>query len=279
MNYRSSNFYLTFRNISRKSEKALKRIINLNKFKSGERLIRSVREKYKTVNEKRRCFIIGNGPSLTVQDLDTLREHKETCIASNSIYNLFGQTDWRPDIYTVHDFQEIKKTHDKISAVKSELKIAAQSAAGRIYDIDGAITLRLIEPEESRETVFFSDDISKCIYDGGTVTYVSIQCAVYLGFREIILLGVDHSFAREERKDGTVEINNMNKNHFTNYQTEDFWGNNKSDEETVIFPVDFATMAFETAKQYADAHGIKILNATRGGKLEVFARVNFDSLF
>lgn len=279
MNYRRSDFYSTFRSIGRTSEKTLKRIINLRKFQSGERLISAFREKYKTDNKNRRCFIIGNGPSLTIQDLDTLREHKETCIASNSIYNLFGQTDWRPDIYTVHDFQEIKKTHDKISAVKSELKIVAQSAAGRIYDIDGAITLRLIDPEESREKVFFSDNISKCIYDGGTVTYVSIQCAVYLGFREIILLGVDHSFAREQRKDGTIVINNANKNHFTNYKTKDFWGDNKSDEEVIIFPADFATMAFETAKHYADTHGIKILNATRGGKLEVFERVNFDSLF
>ena len=106
-----------------------------------------------------------------------------------------------------------------------------------------------------------------------------MQCAVYLGFREIILLGVDHSFVREIRKDGTVEVNKGNKNHFANYQTNDFWGNGLNDVETVLFPVDFATMAFETAKQYADTHGIKILNATRGGKLEVFERVNFDSLW
>ncbi len=32
------------------------------------------------------------------------------------------------------------------------------------------------------------------------------------------------------------------------------------------------------AKNYADSHGIKILNATRGGKLEVFERVNFDEI-
>jgi len=38
-------------------------------------------------------------------------------------------------------------------------------------------------------------------------------------------------------------------------------------------------MAFEKAKEYADGHGIKIYNATRGGKLEVFERVNFDDLF
>ena len=42
---------------------------------------------------------------------------------------------------------------------------------------------------------------------------------------------------------------------------------------------DIALNALEIAKEYADAHGIKIYNATRGGKLEVFERVDFDSLF
>lgn len=52
-----------------------------------------------------------------------------------------------------------------------------------------------------------------------------------------------------------------------------------NDEDYVVFPLDFATMTFEKAREYADGHGIKIYNATRGGKLEVFERVNFDKLF
>ena len=106
-----------------------------------------------------------------------------------------------------------------------------------------------------------------------------MQCAVYLGFKEIILLGVDHSYAKEMRKDGTIVINKNTKNHFANYHAEGYWGNGRSDEEMVTYPVDLVTMAYETAKKYADTHGIKILNATRGGKLEVFERVDFDSLF
>ena len=56
-------------------------------------------------------------------------------------------------------------------------------------------------------------------------------------------------------------------------------GNGQKDEEAVVFPLDLATEAFIEARHYADEHGIKILNATRGGKLEVFEKVNFDSLF
>lgn len=270
--YRESRLYPIIRGFSRAIEKCVKRILNVNRFKSGKIAI----QKYKNFYDGQRCFIIGNGPSLTIKDLEKLKEFGEISIASNSIYNLFPNTEWRPTIYTVHDFQEIKKTREKISAVKTELKIVAMSASGRIYDVDGAILLRLIEPKREG---YFSDDISKCVYDGGTVTYVSLQCAVYMGFKEIILLGVDHSFAREQTKDGKMIINNKIKNHFQNYQTDDFWGNGQKDEEAVVFPLDFATDAFITARHYADEHGVKILNATRGGKLEVFERVDFDSLF
>ena len=272
-NFRKGRIYPVIRKTSRTIEKGIKRIMNISRFNSGRTAI----QKYRNFFAGKRCFIIGNGPSLTINDLETLRTYGEISIASNSIYNLFDATEWRPTIYTVHDFQEIKKTRDKISAVDTELKIVAMSASGRIYDIDGAVLIRLIDP--TNDAVRFSDDISKCVYDGGTVTYISIQCAVYLGFKEIILLGVDHSFAREQTRDGKITVNNAITNHFRNYQTNDFWGNGQNDEEAVVFPLDFATDAFIAAKHYADEHGITILNATRGGKLEVFRRIDFDTLF
>ena len=266
--------YRTLRFYERSLEEGIKQIINVNKFAPGAKKISEYKNKFSG-----RCFIIGNGPSLTIDDLNTLKAHNEICIASNSIYNLYDKTEWRPNIYTVHDFQEIKRTYKIISTLKPELKIAAQSATGRIRKIDGAVTLKLIDPDKEHSTVNFSDDIAKCVYDGGTVTYVSMQCACYFGFTEIILLGVDHSFVREKRKDGTIEIHSGIKNHFADYQSDSFWGNGLNDEDYVVFPLDFATMAFEKAKEYADGHGIKIYNATRGGKLEVFERVNFDALF
>ena len=39
------------------------------------------------------------------------------------------------------------------------------------------------------------------------------------------------------------------------------------------------TMAYESFKNYADDNGIIVKNATRGGKLEVFERTDFDGLF
>ena len=36
---------------------------------------------------------------------------------------------------------------------------------------------------------------------------------------------------------------------------------------------------YECANRFAQEHGVKIYNATRGGYLEVFERINFESVF
>ena len=38
-------------------------------------------------------------------------------------------------------------------------------------------------------------------------------------------------------------------------------------------------VSYMTAKVYADTHDIRILNASRGGSLEVFDRIDFDKIF
>jgi len=43
--------------------------------------------------------------------------------------------------------------------------------------------------------------------------------------------------------------------------------------------VDLMIAGYQAARDYADNNGLKIYNATRGGKLEVFERVDFGSLF
>ena len=105
----------------------------------------------------------------------------------------------------------------------------------------------------------FSEDVSRVCYDAGTVAYDCIQFAVYMDACEIYLLGVDFSYG----KIGQVG------NHF--YKDECKRQNPSS--------LDLCLRTYQAAKKYADAHGIKIYNATCGGKLEVFPRVDFDSLF
>ena len=55
----------------------------------------------KDIHKGKRGFVIGNGPSLKIEDLDNL--NNEITIASNKIYLAFEETKWRPKFYTVAD--------------------------------------------------------------------------------------------------------------------------------------------------------------------------------
>ncbi|UHA57898.1 hypothetical protein KDJ21_013460 [Metabacillus litoralis] len=98
-----------------------------------------------------------------------------------------------------------------------------------------------------------------------------------MGFKKIYLIGVDHNYAINRNEDGTYKINKelLGKDHFDrNYYNS--WFN---DEKKPSTNTELMNKSYIAAKNYCDKNGIEIYNATRGGKLEVFPRVNFDELF
>ena len=58
---------------------------------------RKLKDKYKG----QRGFVVGNGPSLKIEDLSKLE--KEVSIASNKIFMIFKDTPWRPQVYSIVD--------------------------------------------------------------------------------------------------------------------------------------------------------------------------------
>lgn len=54
-------------------------------------------KKYKDIHQRERCFIVATGPSLTLSDLEVLKN--EYTFGMNSIVKLFDKTDWRPTYY------------------------------------------------------------------------------------------------------------------------------------------------------------------------------------
>lgn len=238
---------------------------------------------------KERCFIIGNGPSLRIDDLEKLSG--EISFASNSIYAVYESTDWRPTYYTVTDpiccdaFFESKENLKKIisdceaaftSVIEKGFKFRDDEELQNLYYIRRK---RSIDPKT--ELPYFSNDCSEIIYGAATVTYVMLQLAVYMGFKQIYLLGIDFTFSHERHKDGTVKSNNV-VDHMDQIEEVDQRHGKAKKEQTgyhYLADIDMQRDGYLSAKKYADEHGIKIYNATRGGKLEVFERVDFDTLF
>ena len=77
----------------------------------------------KNIHKGERCFVIGNGPSLTANDLQILHENQVITFATNRVYNIFEQTEWRPTYYVSEDVNVLRNVQDKASVVPAKKKI------------------------------------------------------------------------------------------------------------------------------------------------------------
>lgn len=228
--------------------------------------------RYHNIHINERCFIIGNGPSLKPLDLSVLHEKGEISFAFNRIFQIFPQTAWRPTYFISQDSLSLSTSIKDINQIPSEAKfIPVESLWYDGIELEKAVYFHLSKNNEDNYCLF-SEDVSRVVYNSTTVAYTAIQFAVYMGFKDIYLLGVDHHFHTMRDRTGKIHIDETAKDYFA----EDY---NKLRKGEWLPNVDCSTMAFETARKYAELHDIKIYNATRGGKLEVFPRVDFDFLF
>lgn len=229
-------------------------------------------KKYKDIHKGKRIFILGNGPSLRIEDLSKLHNEKEICIGVNKVYKIYNDTAWRADYLCFSDFRVIIDCQEDFECLPGE------KIVGDVYHFEGRIEKEIKENLYERihvhyEDFFpgkprFSNDITKGTYIGHTVIYdIALQLAAYMGAESIYLLGVDHNFTDDLFDD---------KNHFI----KDYCKSKVKDlYKGAHAKLEESTLAFKAAELYSRKNGFRIYNATRGGKLEVFERVDFEQLF
>lgn len=227
----------------------------------------------KNIHNGERCFIVANGPSLKAEDLDTLYKNNEYTFGMNRIYKIFDQTKWRPSFYVCEDINIFNDSVDDINAIKAEKKfIPLDHHLYHNINIDGAYYMNMNYSREKDFKYSFSTDISKQIDCRGTVTFTSMIIAAYMGFKKIYLLGVDHNYHITIDEDGNTVVDDNAKDYFCDKYDDDI-------KDIVIHDMGNNTRTYRDAKKACEELGIEIFNATRGGKLEVFPRVDFDDLF
>lgn len=222
----------------------------------------------------RRCFVIGTGPSLRVDDLDRLKD--ELTIASNKIYLAFDQTEWRPTFLTVSDLLVARNNSQAISAlpIKKIVDVRFRS----LFSDDDNFLYYSPSPASKLDgnPMPFSERFDRTVTGGYTVTYINLQLAHFLGCREIYMIGVDFDYQLPRtRKDshefGQVMISKNEHNHFV--------PNYRMDGEPWSHPrLDLQRLSFIQARDQLTPKGCRILNASRRSKLDVFPRADFDEL-
>ena len=228
-------------------------------------------KKLHNIHAGEKCFVIGNGPSLKAEDLEVIKNKGLVTFAFNRIYHIFDQTSWKPTYYISQDEKMlagcVKEVNELITSIKF---IPIQMKWYHDISINGANYFNIIHDEENGFPRF-SSDISRYIVNSGTVVYSAIQLAVYMGIKEIYLIGVDHQFQTSINEKGEVVVDPTIKDYFCDKYN--------GDKKDLIIPnPSKSTLTYISAKKYSEKYGFNIYNATRGGKLEVFPRVDFDEV-
>lgn len=222
------------------------------------------------IHKGKRAFIICNGPSLLPEDLEVIVKNDDISFACNKIDKIFSRTNWRPTYYAVLDETFQYSLIDTMNNIPASIKFFSKNSYIKTRKVSGnAIFLDTKGGTELLENPRFSEYLPSGIYTIGTTTYSLIQIAVGMGIKEIYIIGCDNHYAREIKRDGII-VNNGGNSYFK--------GASQKEQATAAATWQM-NVAYEFARKYADTHGIKIYNATRGGYLEAFERVDFDTLF
>lgn len=225
----------------------------------------------------KRCFIIGNGPSLNKHDLSLLRD--EYTFGVNSFYYKTRETGFTPYFYVVEDSSVMKENIEEIKKYDAPFKFFPTNYKSLHPKQPNTFFFRMNRSfyEKSSPNYVvprFSTDASDVLYCGQSVTYINLQLAYFMGFEEVYLIGMDFSYVIPEshsRKGDVLISDTDDPNHFH----KDYFGKGKSWKDPKL---DRVAMNYRMAKLVYESTGRRVLNATIGGNLDVFDRVDYQSL-
>lgn len=250
-----SIYYWLVINFPRRISIAVKRLLRLENRKRNYDKIKIYKDKYKG----QRCFIVATAPSLAMEDLELIKGEKSFGV--NSIVLAYDKTEWRPTFYGLQDKGAYERLEDKILASRDQIEemfcgISVPALSPKVKCSCCYYRLNLLD-HDRRGT----DHRNKCdknvdrfVYDGHSITYSMMEIAMYMGFQEIILLGVDCDYSGKQM-------------HFASYT-----------DNKVMNAAENMYKSYCEMKKYAEKEGIRIMNASRGWKLDVFECVKLEDI-
>ena len=253
-------------------------------------------ERFKNIHRGQRCFIVGNGPSLNKMDLSKLEGEYVFC--TNAFFLMFPRIKWRPQYYTAVDTRVIPDRAKDIIAMHEkhpDMTLFLPSALVDHQTKETTPTESIIPPARNRfyftqryphddhlPYSAFSLEADKYLIQPYTVTITALQLAIYLGFDPIYLIGCDTEYAipssvmseGEETKFGKMFLTSTEDDDI-NHFVRDYFGKGRTWHNP---QVENMIWHYKMAHEASAIYGCHIYNATVGGKLEVFPRVNFDEV-
>ncbi len=219
---------------------------------------RAVLRRWQDSHPGERAVVLCNGPSLLKVDFDALQRSGVFCFGLNKINLLFNKTSFRPHCVVSVNGLVLQQNADFYN--QTELPLFLDSPASRF--VRGRPNVAFLH---SNPFPKFTRDCSISLFQGYTVTFVALQLAFHMGFRQVALVGADHSFATKGPANQTVVSGAKDDSHFD----PNYFAGGVQWQLPDLFQ---SEVAYTMARDMYAAHGGAVLNATEGGLLEVFER-------
>lgn len=238
-------FLWTFSNKSKKNKEKLK--------------------KFKNIHEGERCFLICNGPSLKKTDLNLFKN--EFSFGLNRIYLNYPNMDFEPNYIACINNLVLSQFAEDFANLKTPLFLNWNSRNKLTKNKYTHFIGKSFVMEE------FSKDISKSIAPVGAVTYAALQIIYYMGFKEVIIVGMDHNFQftgtpneSQQRKEDN-DVNHFVPNYFpkgSKWETPDLAS---------------SEYYYNVAKKQFNNDNRTIYDATINGKCDIFLKKDLETFF
>ena len=243
----------------------------------GELLTRNAifRDRHKN----QRCFIIGNGPSLKHQDIGPLAD--EITFATNSFYlHPAVGTSWQPSYYLLSDpiyfdgrqpISSLLKIAERITRPPFFVPHFARTCLEQTNALPAERTYYVAISEAISANNVRKYDLTSPTPGVQTVVQLAVLAALYMGCSPIYLLGLDHDW---------LAHGGSSLNFYSAEDPKDQPAGNLPGWQyhSMMEAVLMMWKVYELQLLMAEKAGIKIINCTRGGFLDIFERGNYEQV-
>lgn len=241
---------------------------------------------FKDIHKNKRLFILCCGPSIKEMDLTVLKNEITMAVHSFYLHKDIGII--RPNYYCSAQWSYSDELKESLGLkfakeIKKYMKDSKYFFCVRdremikksgVYDLE---EVNYYDYGNIGESLYDEIDFCQGIMPVQSVPILCLQLALYMGFQEIYLLGTEHD-----------AILTGQYTHFYNYDDSiisqsngetDIQGNLDYPFESILRDTYVLWEQYKLMKKFAERQGVRIYNATPNGILDVFERVDFQSLW
>jgi len=218
-------------------------------------------ERFRNIHKGEDVVLICNGPSLNNINFNLIQN--KVLIGLNNIFLGFHKFNIYPKYYLAINKKVIENSKTQINQLKC---IKFTPTYCRNITKNSPLNYYLkVNPKKD-----FYHDINEGVQEGFTVTYVALQLAYYMGFKKIIIIGLDHKYVFSGEPNKANFLKGKDINHFSDiYFANQSWDNPDLKNSEKYFRI---------AKEVFIRDNRQILDCTSKGNCDIFQKSTLEDI-